>query len=428
MINLVFLVFLLILSSAYSQERGGENTGERNTENSSSATEIEIPGMGQLNQWSGELNNMALDSQTFQNRNIFRPLLEINTNRGSLKTKYSIPFPPNLLNIKLLTFVYNHRQTSNLGYGVGWDVALPFLERKREQGRDVVVLRNIKGAGVYILSRCFNFQAVKCFRASIDTDFYEILQLQDKSFSLKTRSHINYRFNSDGSLKYIQDIRENKIQFKYEKGVLSQIYSNKNSWTLTFSYSGKQDYPFYRFQSFYYLPSRLKSVMVRSGRKVKQLLFDYDNNYLTKAYWSKSQKSLFRGKYNNIESITSESLVLPSPTKKQKYVIKKNSSVPELESIESDANTILFIDINGDGRQEKLILHTKEWRERVSKLLNSLKYSTVGNRADNCEATPEKSMSSVKESLDAIPVKTEVHWAFLKNDVFQYKKTQSFQA
>ena len=65
---------------------------------------------------------------------LYNPILEVNTNRGSLKSGFSIELPPTLNELKSITFSYNSQNTFNRGYGIGWKNELPRISKNVRTG------------------------------------------------------------------------------------------------------------------------------------------------------------------------------------------------------------------------------------------------------------------------------------------------------
>ena len=413
---LILLLFPTFLLANNNSGGYAGSAGNRDHDRSDSYS-FSAPDLSKTNHWVDTLSPLNPASSSFKNQYAFKPLLEVNTNRGSLKTEFKIPMPANFIKFNSLSFHYNHKQNVNYGYGIGWNLSLPAIDKKKDKEKTILILNGMSGSGSYIEVKCELEK--KCYRAQLDESFYEIHE-DENSYELITTNTQKYLFNNLGQLVKIQNLG-NEIVFEYEINSIHRIRANNQTWSVSFEYDKKlSEYPIYKHQRLTYLPKKLNKIIYTNKDQNEVVDFKYQNEYLTKVSWNDSKRSLFWGEYAYTDSKIEDTESLPSiDTEKEIYTSSNLDKTIDVRATKDGEDSIIYIDLNGDYREEKIILHTKKWNDKLGSYLRSLDYESS---SDKTHYSPKKSINRVKEEINQIGLELSFFWAQVKENQFSYVK------
>ena len=429
-----FLLLILSLSSTNvlsQSESAGERAGEHSHENDDWKAPTYNGGDFVSQIGASNLANISSKSG-FINKDVFIPRLEVNTNRGSLRSSFAIKLPPNLLKMKSLVFKYNHRQSNNIGYGTGWSLGLPHLDLKGKESKTI----GHSSIGEFKAVQCnTNSNSLlesgkelaleknapkRCFKPALQS-FPQYLYEFDQHYILITNGKTHSIFTKDGLQKLSFDAYKNHITFTWNNLVLKRITNSFNSWSLDIQYLKDLGTISILNNKFAKTPKGVNHIKISNTNEKRIINFNYSDSYLSSVKAKGSQKHLFKGSYEFITQKTKE--VTTSLKDKHFFVIQEDINKPvqiKKPDENSKENIEIYLDINGDFRQDKIVINSKQYNHSLKKYFDKIEYKTDGSSPSTCKTRPKKKLQRVKAELSKLKVPYSIYWAKVENGNFEY--------
>jgi len=370
----------------------------------------------------------------------FRPLIEVNTNRGALKTTFSIPLPPNLTDFKALTFQYNSRFMQNIGMGIGWQISLPFIDdTTRFAFKKPFYIRGPLGNSELVytkevitptpllnqLSKKLSINrpngniTYRSLRYAIESQYHQVIQISANKkllgFLLQKNNHQWWLFDSSGLPIMTGDQFQNTLSFIWDEAILKKIIDTENKWTASINYLTQQDIPTVQQNFIKHLPKGIQNITISRKNLERHFNFTYTEEYLKKVTIPQSVLPIFQAQYAYFPKIKKKPEVLSNEftaDDQKKSVFFNSLKEPISESVKSDdAKNILFVDLNGDGRDDKIVIDNSKVMDNIQHYLNTMKYKTSGRNYTDCYARIVQSTGEISNHINSFRPEVNIFMA-----------------
>ena len=430
---LISILFSSHLSFAIDRDPGGpENEPRVEVNISSPQLSTQNISLGQQTQNSG-------DFESLRKRLYFDPILNINTNRGSLQTGWSLPLPPNLVGMNELKLDYNHQRAENIGLGVGWTWGLPVIKENRDlfskanflvsQGLDNSELIQVKevDAPLYkvtnqILKKHFsNLDSIRLrtFRPVVDNSgslYFLVEQSSQKvGWIVVTLSGERWVLNSFGNVIAKYDSSYNSIHFDWDGPLLTQVRDSQQQWSVKLSYLKTNPQKMYLYEDeIKYLPDGLSHIQIQNKDQFKKLIVKYqtieNELYLAQSYWENGKIPLWQAHYKKFknEEVQSPLASLRVDDKKE-MIFQQNLAEPVIQETQEGQ---IYSDLDGDGREDLVDFNLSHLEKEIKRIFESI----IKDIDDAYEMEVVKTSQQVQAEFNLLLNKAKISKAYLTNN------------
>jgi RHS repeat-associated protein len=385
-------------------------------------------------------------SAEYKNALHFDPILDINPNRGNATTAIPLVLPDNLTSLQQIKLVYHSNDYLNRGMGSGWKWSLPAISVNPKSQLRPYIYTSAKFGGelVEVFEDLSNYQEVLDYTADlfdlhlditgmtpyrpvVDDKYHLLIKLDNQTqtnnsaphwLALSPTSEI-YLFNQHGKLIKVADRYRHIVTFSWEGPILITIKYHQQ-WQMDFQYQTKRTERLVDGQWGRW-PQRLGSILYRSETSESKIEFEYQQQQLTKAYYttddlSASGEFIFKGEYQ-------------TPTAKQVEVRGRQFGQagqvffhqlleqPEMEEQSKSrdlkkAPLIIYSDLQGDGRAERITFSYQQVMKSIEEILTNLKYQFLTQDQSSYQYHPKRPMAEVLANIQQLQpqIKIEVSY------------------
>jgi len=420
---ILILSLSIIAVSSYAGEireprdpRGSGGNGG----SSSSRPEFSAPGVSATLQLSSAISTDET-TEALEKKLTFDPVLSVNTNRGDFKTSFSISLPKSFVSLSSLKFSYNSQNNKNKNYGIGWNISLPMIV-KNQAIDSLTPYTEINGGGELTLVNSRHDSIVNhaysfADQEGIEYDSHEIYkQVVETSFNIYVALKFNNKisgwvtfdskgqrwvFNSEGLPVGLFNRYTNGIQLIWNEGKLVKVLENNNKWQALLEYSqDKKSLPSYLNGSFILAANFLKKVSVSQNETTHNFFFKYKGQYLSQVLQEDALLPIFQGEYKKLTfEVSKESNDLNSNDKKSLIFSERLDQFQIVEKGDSKNVFYQFVDLNNDGRKDRIKIDYTQINQRINSELTNVQY----NIPDTCgRVTPKVSANVISQRINQL--------------------------
>jgi hypothetical protein len=394
--NIIFnIVLFLSMASSYAWDKPKYNSSEFATFQ------------------SAEKMSSELFDEKMGNSLLFSPGLEVNTNRGSLSTKVSIPIPSNLLKLNSLNLTYNSNKRMNSGYGIGWSLDLPriIFSGYSKFGSRLQITGSIGNSELVKVDKVpVNLNHVDSFkesskltfyRPSIDRTFVIIIKNEEGEYLALMPNGKTWIFNKKGQPIGLVDMYGSQLTFSWEKGVLVKVLGPASRWEVNLNYLANHSLASSFHNEMRKRPQGVKSIQIVGEGEEINVLFEYKTEYLKKAYYKGGFGNIFEGSYKlysstELDKISNELKASDNKTPIFLNQLDIGEEGKGADLITPEENTV-YIDLNNDGKDDKIVFDFKKAKREIELYLKNVEYTVTGSSSESCHATPNASIADAKK-------------------------------
>lgn len=352
----------------------------------------------------------------FAQRFVFNPVVEVNTNRATLLTSFDLDLPPNLIGMDKIKFLYNSNNIFNKGFGVGWELNLPKIEKKNNiYGSKTYSISGLLGASALVQTKTTDDYIV--YRPELEERFLKFIHKSSGEWLVQNPSGPNWYFSRDGLPTKTKDNYGNKIHFEWEREKLISI-TEEGNWEIRFNYTNLTSG----------IIENIELQAHKTGER-RVLEFFVEGEYLEKVSWQGGDLPLFWGEYEESPyEYTYLSSEFGEIKKDGEYVFQKDFDQAVFKKKEDldYRKTVLYRDITGDRRQDRVSIIRPDVEKIIEQRLMDIEYRTkAANSKKLCEARPKTSLREVQEWFSNFRSEVHVDVATIKNGEFSYQRDDS---
>lgn len=412
---IIFLISLLFVSShSWGQGRRDIDRPDRDqsSRNSWTAPTINANQISNIN-FDATTADFSAIEQSIQQKIRFSPPIEVNSNLGNLLTYVEIPLPENFSGMKGLRLNYNSANPFDNGLGIGWEWALPFIDinpsskelapfRVRGTWNTSLVSTNedltwIKDNILTLTEISDEYVSLHSYRMSVDESFCLFVQVKQAGRSLAwivfTLEGSQWVFSAEGLPIALFNSFSTPLRFTWKSGVLEKVIGEKEGFSLAINYknanrwttiSGKHTYA----------PGLIDTAILAYAKTTRQFDFNYQNNYLIKVKEPKNPMALFQADYQNFarKEISPIPNSLEAFDKRKAYFLNDLAEAELGPKAENNNYIEYFVDLNSDGREDKIVIDLREYKQRIRYYLDMVEFELKsGNSPASCVMRAKRS-------------------------------------
>ncbi|MEI8347720.1 MAG: VCBS repeat-containing protein, partial [Pseudomonadota bacterium] len=176
-----------------------------------------------------------------------------------------------------------------------------------------------------------------------------------------------YTFDLSGNCLSINDHFSNRINFSWDNHYLLKVSAPSEGWFVTLNYRPTDNtnaLPMSRNGQLLIFDRLLQNAVINFESHKKNIIFQYSGNYLQKISYENAKYPLWQGEYGDIKE-EEQQLKLEVQQGKTPYF---HDSLDKLEwAEENKEDMVQWVDLNNDGRTDRITFYTKEYFEQIKK-------------------------------------------------------------
>ncbi|MEQ9403917.1 MAG: hypothetical protein RIM99_10045 [Cyclobacteriaceae bacterium] len=377
-------------------------------------------------QVKGDFNKLE---QKLEKQLLFDPIIEVNTNRGSMSTGFVVPLPPNLLKFLKLEFSYNPGNILNANYGIGWSLKLPEIEEERNvlTTKPYRISGQLGNSQMIATGESLDLQdsliqsvivdqfgsggtVTEAFRPIIESDFNLFVKVKRNglhigwvSLSLNGNQWI---FNREGFPLRVRDLDGNQVNFNFNGHTLNAI-TYGDGITISFDYLEQQSLPVVIHGKLRNAHKGLNSILIKNDAgEEKKVVFQYEDEYLEKVRWERGKSFLFKGEYERLNALVADTVSNPLVKFDNRIpVFLNNTEAPDFTATPIGKKNDMYIDLNGDNIPDKVMIDKTGFESDIKSVFNKIAYpegNISGSSVGSCVARPNRTAAWIAAELNKL--------------------------
>ncbi len=373
----------------------------------------------------------------------FDPHLEVNTNRGSLKTRIVLALPPNLSGFESLVLNYNSNQWQNFGLGVGWSWNLPKIsENPGTRSRDkYFVATESEVSDLRQTHEVLNEQLISQIKSYFSMGLGQLparlsayRPVIDESGTLWVLGTLESGgplgwmgleldggriiLDAKGRIRLVgklsPELKKSSLIFTWESGLLQKIEPLNQGWSLTARYEGQQNQLKFIEGEFLTLPLAAKELIIQKGGARRSLVFSSQRGLITKAGFKgeDSRFPIFQAAYQNVNQemsiLRSEANPFTRHDDKSTFTLAENFNFERSAGPEGGLHNLpgyYYLDLNNDGHTDRIQSHFQTEFSGLKETLSRFKEKEIYFNKDGKKYVAKvknASAAEIQAALDQI--------------------------